>query len=1559
MSETVSPVLSRPELSDTHRNFDTTFEAVAPPISRSILPQTSLEFRQVLGLPEPSEVSAEAAFEAKKNLVEGYVAEQTAATPLNQFAYHLETLDYEDGEIKKQLADHSVSARLWRGYMTKRLSWAGIKQAGELLQTIEKSVRITDRKYLKPATLVRLIKTLDSVDETTAIKKFNLAAARAREFYLVPESWDFKHYQNELIDFINVLANTSEDTFQKITGQFKGRTTGIIQPYDFCSGLGKSENNGLLQIIQQGGLTPNQQEILNKAVSWRKFAGTLPFKKERPGSAYDHGSNYEFGLEYGDLLNPEIGRQIEKFYPYLIDYAADQLVKDSDGKTVIREIDTCNGADFTVGIQHLYSTGKLAYLKELIDAGWNCRGIYEAMGSVGQTEKVLTQATAFQINPEKVAWAKAFEEYFYGNHTLAVSRIDFYELMIRNKDALIKTALALNSFPHREGFKPGTVLTSENGEINIDRDELVDILEHLAGKEGIAEPEINYFKGVVNLLRNKLNRYVQPGNLPQHLSAEELSFCAYIATHKDRLAGQMFNEEGYAKVDAALINEFTQGKVPVETQFMRALIAGCYNPNSLSPSLKLAYFDCLGVNSRVEVLITLPDEFLATLPPGFQKSVTFFKGLPGNLQIAVIESSKEYFLRYIENGQPTAAFAELALDRGWFQDARQFLTAEILSSFPPEKQQFFKACLNLPPEITSLMQWKIAEWPNYFVDSKPTAAFLSMVARAELGGGKIDRLLATADLTHLPPETQTFWNYYKSIPEKPYMRTQLTNKPYKFSEFVVNGQPTVAFLEDMASSMHYAGIKEVLGFIKTAELPADQRPFWEFYPSVDQKDTFIIRNFLLQHRDQFAQLIKEGKPTLSFLNQVVLEKDGNFNPVLIQQILSRIDQEKMPPEDKAFWQYYSSRAFNQNGPSAVFLLNNKDQFPQMVTDGQEMPLFYQMLVVQEPQTMLKIAQDKPDLSAKQYQDLWRMAVGRGVIDKFLAALPKVTDEARNAFTGNDYDRTSQFIQYLYDRNPSGQFALDAANFSMMTDYIRQFGMARNETVYKYYRALRVFELQQITDLPEEMKALGITSTAEMVQKFVEVRKMVFAEKPLTDPAQLRVLTPFQIKILANVTRFDSARFGAGDTDSLAWKINGFAQELENSLITPLPPGYQTESIEASSIKIEFNADAIRKDYEILKGEILECIDKPLSVEQLKLAVKAIAERRIGKINDTLGRVTNEKAKAVMERDLSNNRSFVDKLEQVKDVDSLVLSLLGMNFSNEDRSGGEGFTGIDSILRRIVLAKLYQKHTESPGFLENVRIKLAKDEITAEGIDEIILTVDEMVKNHVLNLDLKNKEKFWQPEVFQEIIANDFIRKSFRRVIERFNPHAEKLRQEQARFVKTQTGKVSEIKIVPDRGFIGEMSGYLADVCYVRVADLLKTYSGLSPEQPMVVPYKFVIDSTESDDPRFVGSVLVFEVETATGEPALLVRALDIPNEGEIDTSKFIENLLDKFAKVAKKRGKKKVLVAGTPSTISNYASTTSYVIGKYVTGKEPEPVSPDFDFNHYNITNAIYTARTI
>ncbi|MFH1236477.1 MAG: hypothetical protein V1685_06110 [Parcubacteria group bacterium] len=581
-----------------------------------------------------------------------------------------------------------------------------------------------------------------------------------------------------------------------------------------------------------------------------------------------------------------------------------------------------------------------------------------------------------------------------------------------------------------------------------------------------------------------------------------------------------------------------------------------------------------------------------------------------------------------------------------------------------------------------------------------------------------------------------------------------------------------------------------------------------------------------------------------------------------------------------------------------------------------------------------VAQDAQRMLDHANRHLLKKLFGDEQIEKFLAALPKASDERRNAFTHNEYDRTTTFIKFLAHERQSGM-KLDAEEWPILTEYVKRFGLSRTPVLYKYFKNL--FRHEKYGDpLPQYQIDSGITTTEELDARNRRIRDLVFSEQPMTD---VRDMPPFDLEILDSVSGKSTHRFSGG-RPSMSKIVTDFAEAQENKTVAPLPEGYEHFTMNLSNVEVQVQAEQIEKDFTVLRDEMLEVIAHPGDISDIRQqAVQALS--------------TEIATVAESQRQKGDNPFIVKRLEELRalqesvvkanDSDALVGTLLSLDLGTSKR------IGMVPLIRKLMLHKLFERHYSA---LQADQLSASISQgPTADGILRMLNIHDDFIKDHLLNVTRKNEEKYWSKETWDKIQKG---RKSNKLVnlTKVFDPHISALREASSNFEIIEKGGTQRVEAIPDRGLVGELSGYLADVCYTAEYPLLEKY-------PSVVPYKFVARDAETGSPAFVGSVLVFEVTTSNGDPALLVRGFDVPNEQKYDIGKFIEKFIDQLTIVAQKRGIKKVLVPGLTGATSNYAMTNRHVESTYKTDKTPVGLAEPFDFNNYNLTENCYVVREI
>ncbi len=564
--------------------------------------------------------------------------------------------------------------------------------------------------------------------------------------------------------------------------------------------------------------------------------------------------------------------------------------------------------------------------------------------------------------------------------------------------------------------------------------------------------------------------------------------------------------------------------------------------------------------------------------------------------------------------------------------------------------------------------------------------------------------------------------------------------------------------------------------------------------------------------------------------------------------------------------------------------------------------------------------------------------GEKPINDLLDALPNA-EEKRNAFTLNKYDRTAEFLFYL---NELKLFEYNKQEIGIVTDYIRRFGLSKTDKLYTYFRDLKLLEQGQIQTLSTQQIKDKMTSLDLLETKFKTLNKTIYGEQPLLGDA-LKKYSEFELELLNKATgksthKFDYERptFEKIISDYISYSsTNSFKEGLT------LAKEYGVLNIKAHKPNISFNKSLIEQDYLKLRGEILFSLDSTTSPEKKLNNLKEISASKIdAKLNEVI-ELNKTKSNDFLQKQIEFYTSLKEEVKNSKTFDDVLFSLLKIDRGTIEK------LDLSQQLRCVVLYKISEKNYTSDQALASIESDLTL-EITSNSVLSLINIIDNFAKEHVLNLTNQNKEGYWDEKTWESILESKKNSKKVN-ILKIFNPYVDNLKKESEKFIVENEGDSYNVSCIPDRGFIGEMSGYLANVCYTAEKEMLRRY-------PNVIPYKFVVD--ESEEKRFIGSVLVFELESKEGEKVALLRAFDVPKEDEINIPEFIENFINSITPSIKNRGITKIIIPGTGSAVSNYHMTLNHLT-KYYKQENKIALYPKFDFNNYNITDNCYVVRTL
>ncbi len=692
------------------------------------------------------------------------------------------------------------------------------------------------------------------------------------------------------------------------------------------------------------------------------------------------------------------------------------------------------------------------------------------------------------------------------------------------------------------------------------------------------------------------------------------------------------------------------------------------------------------------------------------------------------------------------------------------------------------------------------------------------------------------------------------------------------------------------------------------------------YDSLQQKK---FNKFFADNISDFSKFIDQD----NHFNSQFLEAILNSGIDIPYKLLSSKNFINFNHQDKAMWTFIrDNRTFDK------FIVKNKDNFNKYIVDNKYTLDFFNDLKINNNDEFVNYFKDKASKGD------WITAFGKDTIDSWLSILPTKTDEKRNAFTHNEYDRTSQFFKFLID-NDQIKFNLTSENIKLATEYIQNFGLAKSPIIFEYFTNIKKFENGDINNLPIEYTENKINSVDNLKNQINELKKKCFIQESITNPQELN---QFQKELLSIITGHAINRWTRIPLDQI---ISDFSSDLAKGQIARLDSHFKPTSLEISKLKTKVKEDLSKNIIlKNIKQEIVTAINGSDEIDNYKSKITDLLTSKIAILS-------SKESNDFIKKQINSFTSHITLINQSDSIDSLIEKILTLNLnlgSDKNRDYQQEF---NSVLRQLVFQKAVIKH-QSPEWRENLKNNILNNNDVSIVTDSLNF-LSNIIKTHALNLN-NNDENYWDQKTFETLKKYSKVFKNNLAI----GFYIKELQEIEKMFEVTKENSNLKIAMIPDRGLIGEMSGYLPDVCYTKVYPLLKQY-------PNLTPYKF-IDQSDPNNPEFIGSVLVFRVDSTENDSVFLIRAFNVPNEQEIDIGIFFEKFVDSLSQTAKELGVKKIIAAGTSGTISNYLLTQNYFIDKYVKGGINIPLKEKFDFNNtnnledsYDITKKCYLVRDL
>ncbi|MCR4278704.1 MAG: hypothetical protein NUV81_02240, partial [bacterium] len=256
------------------------------------------------------------------------------------------------------------------------------------------------------------------------------------------------------------------------------------------------------------------------------------------------------------------------------------------------------------------------------------------------------------------------------------------------------------------------------------------------------------------------------------------------------------------------------------------------------------------------------------------------------------------------------------------------------------------------------------------------------------------------------------------------------------------------------------------------------------------------------------------------------------------------------------------------------------------------------------------------------------------------------------------------------------------------------------------------------------------------------------------------------------------------------------------------------------------------------------------------------------------------------------------------------------------------------LREIVL--YFSLHL-NPTYREKDLSKISETNPTLDDLSWMVKFVD-----HITN-----------QETFHQYFTDKGAAKQFNQL---FNISA--VEQSIARIQNQKKKGMIPFEFVPTRNLLTELSGHIADACWAS------KYKSIVEEFPNMISLTMVQNPESEQHLRYVGSAMLIETTSKTGQKLLVIRGLN-PKENiinQLDVKDFYESVVTYLQSIAQKLKRKLAIVIDGKRGGS---STNRPVLYTYLAQKRKKlrPVvlksEKDTTFNNYNIVHDTYFVETV
>ncbi|HBU06828.1 MAG TPA: hypothetical protein DEB09_01975 [Candidatus Magasanikbacteria bacterium] len=571
----------------------------------------------------------------------------------------------------------------------------------------------------------------------------------------------------------------------------------------------------------------------------------------------------------------------------------------------------------------------------------------------------------------------------------------------------------------------------------------------------------------------------------------------------------------------------------------------------------------------------------------------------------------------------------------------------------------------------------------------------------------------------------------------------------------------------------------------------------------------------------------------------------------------------------------------------------------------------------------------------------------GVRKRFIADFEKTHPLAFTGLTGEEgkgTDNVTPLLQYFYDKH---NFELNDNSAEVFSGYVKEFGVSTSDVLFKYYKNIIDQKNGRLKELPPEQLQDGLDTVEKLRERSIKIRQaLIKGEIPAPEE-----MTNFDYDVLRIETRFETSRWARQGKDIRVMHREFYTLQ-KGEKIAPLSAGYEEETLSVDKVEMKkLDFGDCQEEYGRLRNDLVNAheLAKNGGVEKFKQKLLIALKQELDGIVFEPGS-NPRKIEHLQKRKDILGVCLVGVTETV-DVNKIMKLLMKLEIDLGVKSESS-FTS--PFLRAILFCRVIEGHS---GFAEMPNEMNINEQANLEGLQYVRDMIQNVIKQHILLTgDWRQGEEGEKRVLYA-------IKKYFGGDEENFPTVAEASRLAKnlttnkiVEFLKglegELAGRAQNIRMIPDRGFVGELSGYYADACWTNQDMFLRDW-------PNITPYKFV--TGEEKEQEIMGAVLFIETKSKAGEKVVIVRGLN-PRDKYLNTlqgKSFCEQVFDKAKNTAKRVGAVKVLVAGAPGTTSNREKINSYVGSEYKKDEKKIPLENSLAFNDYEIQDECYLVRDL